>query len=690
MHRPLTLAAATIAGVACLLAPASIARAVPFDIHYADPDGHGFFDPVLGDARRAALEHATGRWADVLDGSVPVLVFARMSSAGGTATNALLASAGPVTVHRGFEGSLPNTWYPAALANQLVGADINGSNAAEIEIRFNVDVDRDDVLGPTRWYYGLDANPGGNIDLVTIALHEIGHGLGFLSAVDGATGTFLFDQGHPGIFERHLVWPGIGPFVDLRPAERLAAARSQELSWNGPNVVAFIGQGGAVFSPDRFLQGSSVGHWDPDVALGELMAPSFQGAQHDLGMLLPALADIGWQIRVDLPTPRASPVMPTPTATAMPTRFPVATPAAARDIVYTANFDDHTVTALEPGGSARTIPVGRGPSGLAVSPDGRRLYVANFHDGTLSVISTRRGRAVRTIAVGGSAHGVAASPDGTSVVVADTFLDDIVILDADSLAVRARTPGGRAPNAVAITPDNWAYVTAYGETDIIAIDLDTGRRRAILPAGQPYLLSITASTTGRILAVGLPARTTNWVDAWEETLAPLRRRLEPSDLTSIAVTADHALAVAVGHEGDASRILFFGDSHVGTLLGTANAGLAPEAVAFSSDEQLVYVANAGEDTVWTYDAPRRFRREVRAVGASPMAIAVAGVPQLCDGDCDGDGQVLVDELILAVGLGLGTSPRWHCSAADTDDDGRVTVDEVLTATLRALRGCSRD
>ncbi len=50
---------------------------------------------------------------------------------------------------------------------------------------------------------------------------------------------------------------------------------------------------------------------------------------------------------------------------------------------------------------AARIPVGRAPKGLALSPDGSKLYVANQLDDTVSVIDTASRRAVRTIALGG-------------------------------------------------------------------------------------------------------------------------------------------------------------------------------------------------------------------------------------------------------------------------------------------------
>jgi hypothetical protein len=70
------------------------------------------------------------------------------------------------------------TFYPSALANHLQRRDLNGT-ANEFLIRFSSEDD---------WYFGTDANPSDDkFDFVYAALHEIGHGLGFL----GGGGTIL-------------------------------------------------------------------------------------------------------------------------------------------------------------------------------------------------------------------------------------------------------------------------------------------------------------------------------------------------------------------------------------------------------------------------------------------------------------------------------------------------------------------
>ena len=49
----------------------------------------------------------------------------------------------------------------------------------------------------------------------------------------------------------------------------------------------------------------------------------------------------------------------------------------------------------------------------------------------------------------------------------------------------------------------------------------------------------------------------------------------------------------------------------------------------------------------------------------------------CAGDCNGDGNAAVNELVAAIGILLGQSPGSACPAADVDGDGNVTVDELV-------------
>jgi hypothetical protein len=54
------------------------------------------------------------------------------------------------------------------------------------------------------------------------------------------------------------------------------------------------------------------------------------------------------------------------------------------------------------------------------------------------------------------------------------------------------------------------------------------------------------------------------------------------------------------------------------------------------------------------------------------------------GDCDGDGIVTINELILGVNIALGNLPVTACPAFDTNRDGQVSIDELIAAVNAAL------
>ncbi|MFJ2477279.1 YncE family protein [Streptomyces sp. NPDC087659] len=54
-----------------------------------------------------------------------------------------------------------------------------------------------------------------------------------------------------------------------------------------------------------------------------------------------------------------------------------------------------------------TVPVGDEPNGIAVTPDGSRVYVTDFADDEVSVIGAHSNRAVDTVEVGDGPTGVA-------------------------------------------------------------------------------------------------------------------------------------------------------------------------------------------------------------------------------------------------------------------------------------------
>jgi hypothetical protein len=69
---------------------------------------------------------------------------------------------------------------------------------------------------------------------------------------------------------------------------------------------------------------------------------------------------------------------------------------------------------------------------------------------------------------------------------------------------------------------------------------------------------------------------------------------------------------------------------------------------------------------------------------TPTATAVAAA---CTGDCNGDGTVAINELVLGVSVALTLQPASACPAFDANRDGSVVINEVVAAVNNTLAGC---
>jgi hypothetical protein len=81
---------------------------------------------------------------------------------------------------------------------------------------------------------------------------------------------------------------------------------------------------------------------------------------------------------------------------------------------------------------------------------------------------------------------------------------------------------------------------------------------------------------------------------------------------------------------------------------------------------------------------------VTGLGSPQVERLVAAFAALaCPGDCNGDGSVTIDELLIGVNLALSEAAPKACPAFDANLDGLITVDELIEATSRALNGCDQ-
>jgi hypothetical protein len=313
--KPFLISSLAVLAVSLLSIPRADAVAT-ITVNNLDGPGEGFNDPTpftavggnpattLGAARLLAFRHAAFLWGSRLQSDVEIQIDAQLDPLTCNAGSGVLGAAGPTTAHRDFAmAPLANTWYVQALANAIAGIDLDPATA-DATATFNSDVDDNpNCLTGVTWYYGVDGNPPfGQIDFVTVVLHELTHSLGFLSLVDLATGAKFF--GFDDVYSNFLQQQGAVPpdYPSMTDAQRLIASQSDpNLVWNGPNVTAdeMLAAGlnmGLVrmYGPSPAEPGSSVSHFSTALLPNELMEPFITGVDHEPGLSLSLLEDLGW------------------------------------------------------------------------------------------------------------------------------------------------------------------------------------------------------------------------------------------------------------------------------------------------------------------------------------------------------------------------------------------------------------
>jgi YVTN family beta-propeller protein len=148
--------------------------------------------------------------------------------------------------------------------------------------------------------------------------------------------------------------------------------------------------------------------------------------------------------------------------------------------IFTANIASNSVTVLEFEPSAKTwrttqIPVGKGPEGIALSPDESVVWAANSGDGTVSIIDAASKKVIGTIDLKTKrSNRVAFTPDGKLVLVSDLAAGDVVIVDAASQKEVKRLHLGKSAEGILIVPDgSRAFVAVSGDDKVAVLDLKT-------------------------------------------------------------------------------------------------------------------------------------------------------------------------------------------------------------------------
>ncbi|MEM9327573.1 MAG: hypothetical protein AAGA85_18040 [Bacteroidota bacterium] len=249
--------------------------------------------PVPDAAVYDALQFAANIWSTEVASTLPITIEISFVP--------LSANTIATAVINGFAGVPnapdPNAVYNTALAEAIAGIEV-APGEPDFLIYFNSGIN---------FYYGTDAAPASDqIDFVTTALHEMGHGVGMLGSTNRSGTRIGFNDGaltRP--YDRFVELGDGTPITSLGSGTdaQIAALRSDDLFMNAPSAVAALGTRPKLYAPEDFEPGSSYSHWDeetfpagdPNGLMTNLLSPG--EALHDIGDIFRGLLlDIGWNL----------------------------------------------------------------------------------------------------------------------------------------------------------------------------------------------------------------------------------------------------------------------------------------------------------------------------------------------------------------------------------------------------------
>ena len=158
--------------------------------------------------------------------------------------------------------------------------------------------------------------------------------------------------------------------------------------------------------------------------------------------------------------------------------------------MFTSNIGSDSITMIERSGAQNwnetVIPVGKGPEGFDLSPDGKQIWTANSQDGSISVIDLYTKKVVHTFDIRTKrSNRLKFTPDGRLALISDLDAGELVVFERPTKKELRRIKLGRSPAGILIEPDgSRAYIAVTGDNNVAVIDLRTFDLTARISTGN--------------------------------------------------------------------------------------------------------------------------------------------------------------------------------------------------------------
>ncbi|MBX9580816.1 MAG: c-type cytochrome [Gemmataceae bacterium] len=303
-------------------------------------------------------------------------------------------------------------------------------------------------------------------------------------------------------------------------------------------------------------------------------------------------------------------------ALALPTRAGTSnglldiTPDGKRLVV--ANTDAGTVTVVDAKARKKLceVPVGDHPEGVSWVGDGPLVLVTVWGDDRLVFLDADAGKVVHTLAVADEPYGVVVTKDGSRAYVSHDYPGTVAEIDLAARKVLRTFPAGACVRGLALSPDEKTlYATEFYTAKLIALDRASGKVLETWsgPASDNLCRNVVLHP--------------EWPTAY---LAHIRSRVTGFDARGSIFSSLSVCDLGPTKPGDPRRRLHSADTFNGVLV-VSNAWES----ALTPDGRRLYVLYAGTDDLNLFDPVNDRYRDaeptggIRRVGKHPKAIRVS-------------------------------------------------------------------
>lgn len=285
------------------------------------------------------------------------------------------------------------------------------------------------------------------------------------------------------------------------------------------------------------------------------------------------------------------------------------------NVAYIPDYNSNTVSVVNTitNKIIATVPVGASPGYVAISPDGKKAYVANVSGTSLSIINTQTNQS-KDISIFDTPTSVIFSKDGTRAYVAGVSGECTVIDVANDAVLTALTfPSGSS--GIALSNDGQSIYATNSATGDVWV-YDTSSNAAIITIPTPGgLYAVTSPDGSKIYVTGSYSNCVYVIDAASNTLS-----------ATISLSAD-AEGITVSPDGSQ---LYVTNQNAGTVtvINTASnsvlvsfpVGKSPQGISVTPDGKYVYVANVDSGTLSVISTSNYTVSATIPCGTSPHAV----------------------------------------------------------------------